>query len=76
MELQDHPYVLVNYHARNDKRGQLSTLNETKTLTVAAATKLIWGNDWNCIHDKSLDATGGGPSLKKESIKLIQSFNS
>ena len=37
-------------------------------------TRLIWGGDWNCILGKSLDAIGGSPSLKKESIKLIQNL--
>ena len=37
-------------------------------------TRLIWGGDWNCILDKSLDAMGGSPSLKKESVKVIQNL--
>ena len=78
MEIQDLPYVLVNYHAPNDEQGQLCTLNEIsdklKTLSVDEDTRLIWGGDWNCILDKSLDAMGGSPSLKKESVKLIQNL--
>ena len=78
MEIQDLPYVLVNYHAPNDEQGQLCTLNEIsdklKTLGVDEDTRLIWGGDWNCILDKSLDAMGGSPSLKKESVKLIQNL--
>ena len=78
MEIQDLPYVLVNYHEPNDEQGQLCTLNEIsdklKTLTVDADTKLIWGGDWKCILDKSLDAMGGEPSLTKESVKLIQNL--
>ena len=78
MEIQDLPYVLVNYHAPNDEQGQLCTLNEIsdklKTLSVDEDTRSIWGGDWNCILDKSLDAMGGSPSLKRESVKLIQSL--
>ena len=65
MEIQDLPYVLVNYHAPNDEQGQLCTLNEIsdklKTLSVDEDTRLIWGGDWNCILDKSLDAMGDHP---------------
>ena len=78
MEIQDLPYVLVNYHAPNDEQGQLCTLNEIidqlKTLTVDVDTRFIWGGDCNCILDKSLDAMGGSPSLKKESLKLIHNL--
>ena len=78
MEIQDLPYVLVNYHAPNDRQGQLCTLNEIsdklKTLTVDVDTRLIWGGDRSCILDKSLDAMGRAPSLKKESVKLIQNL--
>ena len=78
MEIQNLPYVLVNYHAPNDEQGQLRTLNETsdklKTLSVDEDTRLIWGGDWDCILDKSLDAMGGSPSLKRESVKLIQNL--
>ena len=74
MEIQDLPYVLVNYHPPNDKQGQFCTLNEIidkhKILTVDADTRLIWGGDWNCILNKSLDAMGRAPSLRKESVKL------
>ena len=77
-EIQDLPYVLVNYHAPNDEQGQLCTLNEIsdklKALSVDVDTRLIWGGDWNCILDKSLDAMGGSPSFKKESVKLIQNL--
>ena len=70
--------MLVNYHAPNDEQGQPSTLNEIsdklKTLSVDEDTRLIWRGDWNCIHDKSLDAIGESPSLKKESVKLIQNL--
>ena len=49
MEIQDLPYVLVNYHAPNDEQGQLCTLNEIsdklKTLSVDEDTRLIWGGD-------------------------------
>ena len=81
MEKQDLPYVLVNYHAPNDEQGQLCTLIEIsdklKKITVDVDTRLIWGGDWNCILyciDKSFDAVGGSPSLKKGSVKLIQNL--
>ena len=51
MEIQDPPYVLVNYHALNNEQGQLCTLNEIsdklKTLSVDVDTRLILGGDWN-----------------------------
>ena len=78
LEIQDLPYVLVNYHAPNDEQGQLCALNEIsdklKTLSMDVDIRLSWGGDWNCILDKSLDAMEGSPSLKKESIKLIQNL--
>ena len=78
MEIQDLRYVVVNYLAPNDEQGQLCTLNEIidklKTLSVDMDTRFVWGGDWNCIPDKSLDAMGGSPSLKKESVKLIQNL--
>ena len=64
MEIQDLPYVLVNYHAPNDEQGQLCTLNEI----IDKLKTFIWGGDWNCILDKSLDAVGGGFTLFKKGI--------
>ena len=48
--------------------------NKLTMLTVDADTRLVWGGDWNCILDKSLDVMGGSPSLKKESVELIQNL--
>ena len=74
MEIQDLPYVLVNYHAPNDEQGQLCTLNEIidKLKTVDVDTTFIWGGDWNCILDNSLDAMGGSPSLKRNQWNLYK----
>ena len=43
----------------------ICTLNgisdKLKTLSVDEDTRLIWGGDWNCILDMSLDAMGDHP---------------
>ena len=76
MEIQDLPYVLVNYHAPNNEQGQRCTLNEIsdklKTLGVDEDTRLIWGGDWNCILGKSLDAMGGITLLKRNQLNLYE----
>ena len=55
--------LTIENSSKNNEQGQLCTLNEIsdklKTLSVDEDTRLIWGGDWNCILDKSLDAMGG-----------------
>ena len=59
-------------HEKSNARGVCTLLRPG--LEYKEDTRLIWGGDWNCILDKSLDAMGESPSLKKESVKLIQNL--
>ena len=76
IEIQEVPYVFINYYAPNDQQSQVTVMKEIaeklKTIPADKATSYIWGGDWNCVLDKSLDALGGVSSLKKESVGQIK----
>ena len=78
IEIQEVPYVFINYYAANDQQSQVTTMKviveKLKTVSADKATSFIWGGDWNCVLNKSFDALGGVPSLKKESVGQIKAL--
>ena len=77
-EIQSEHYVIINYYGNNDQHGQLETLYALESLldkiTFKLDTKIILGGDFNVIFDTFLDADGGSPSLKTNSLNKITTF--
>ena len=71
-EIQGSPYVLINYYAPNIELNQVKKLQQIKrnlrNMSINENTQFILTGDWNMIFDKSLDALGGSPTLKFNSL--------
>ena len=69
--------MLINYYAPNLETQQVSVLDEltlTKVLSnleLKENTNLILEGDFNLILNLKLDANGGNPTLKSNSIKSL-----
>ena len=78
IEIQGSPYVLINYYAPNIELNQVKKLQQIKrnlqNMTIDNNTQLVLTGDWNLIFDRYLDALGGPPTLKFDSLKEIQSL--
>ena len=78
IEIQESPYVLINYYAPNIELNQVRKLQQIKNnlqkMSIIENTQFILTGDWNFIFDRSLDALGGSPTLKFNSLKEIQSL--
>ena len=72
VKIQDKPFILVNYYAPNEEGTQipvLSKINEIiQNLKTEEDTTIIWGGDFNIFFDVQLDADGGSPKLKLNSV--------
>ena len=75
VNIQENPYVLINYYAPNLETQQVSVLDElTKVLSnleLKENTNLILGGDFNIILNLKLDADGRNPTLKFNSMKSL-----
>ena len=75
VDIQGNHYVLINYHAPNLKTKQVNVLFElTKVLSnleLKENTNLILKGDFNLIINLNLDADGGDPTLKSNSMKSL-----
>ena len=75
VDIQGNPYLLINYYAPNLETQQVSVLDElTKVLSnleLKENTNLISGGDFNLILNLDLDADGGNPTLKSNSVKSL-----
>ena len=75
VDIQENPYVLINYYAPNLETQQVSVLDElTKVLSnleLKENTYLILGGDFNLILDLKLDADGRNPTLNSNSMKSL-----
>ena len=49
-------------------------VEKLKIISADKATSYIWGGDWNCVLIKSLDALGGVPFIKKESVGQMKAL--
>lgn len=77
-EIQEKPYILINYYAPNDELNQLILLKEIYEridgFDLQAETEIIWGGDFNLFFDKDLEAFGGNPTKKFRSLETIQTI--
>ena len=75
VEIQKNPYVLINYYAPNLETEQVSVLNDIlRKLTnfeISDDAKIVFGGDFNMILNLKLDVDGGNPSLKSNSINVL-----
>ena len=79
--VQNKPFLLVNYYAPNDEGGQVQTLSEINNIIdkigIEINTSIIWGGgggDFNLYFDTFLDADGGNPKLKINSLSRLISM--
>ena len=76
--IQNQPIVLANYYASNDEGSQisiLSVMNEIiNQLELDPDTAIVWVGDFNLIFDTNLDADGGKPQLKVNSLSKLSSI--
>ena len=74
-EIQGKRYLIINLYADNDEAGQLVTFAKLESLLesfhIKEERKTILGGDFNIIFDKRLDADGGSPCLKVETIQKL-----
>ena len=80
VEIQSSPFILINYYAPNEEGQQVLILTEIRDILqkieLEKDTQLIWGGDFNCFFDCKLDANGGNPKLKVQSIAKLVSMMS
>ena len=66
---------MVNCYAPNDEGSQINTLsvmNEIiNQLELDPDSAVVWGEDFNLIFDANLDADGGKPQLKVNSLSKL-----
>ena len=69
---------MLNYYGPNNESNQVKVLRQIssklQSINVDRNTQFILTGDWNMIFDKFLDAIGGTPSLKFNSLKQLQSL--
>ena len=65
-------YVLVNFYNENIEKDQLKLLqdvdNQLSTLSISLETTIAFAGDFNFYFDMGLEATGGNPTTKTQSI--------
>ena len=75
LEIDNCPFILINYHAPNDECQQFQVLEEISNnldkLDLKENTQFIWGGDFNVIFYEKLDADGGNTKLEDKSITKI-----
>ena len=78
--IDNSPILLVNYYAPNVESEQLKLFHKSNhifdSLQIAENTMFIWGGDFNMIFDTTLDADGGFPKLKVNSLFKLLSMMS
>ena len=75
MEVQGSPYILVNCYKPNNEQEQIKLFqvitDHLKKLEPDKDVNIILRGDWNLIYNSSLDAFGGNPILKGNSLKQL-----
>ena len=68
--------VIVNYYAPNDEPSQLNTFAKTyrhiRSLELDDNTTFLFGRDFNMYFDTKLEADGGNPNLKVNSLTQLE----
>ena len=74
-DIQGSPYILVNCYAPNNEQDQIKLFqvirDHLEKLEPNNDVNIISGGDWNMIFNSSLDAFGGKPILKSNSLKQL-----
>ena len=80
VKIQSSPFILINYYAPNEEGQQVQILTEISDIPAKMEleedTQIIWGEDFNSFFDCKLDADGGNPKLKIQSITKLVSIMS
>ena len=80
LEIDNCPFILINYYALNDECQQLQVLEEISNkldkLDFKKNTQFIREGDFSVIFAEKLDADGGNAKLKDKSITKILSMMS
>ena len=75
IEIQGSPYILLNCYGPNDEWNQVKVLRQIssklQSINFDDNIQFILAGVWNMIFDKFLDAVGGIPSLKLNSLKQL-----
>ena len=75
MEIQGSPYILVNCYAPNNEQEQIKLFqvirDHLKKPEPDKDVNIILGGDRNLIFNLSLDAFGGKPVLKSNSLRQL-----
>ena len=78
LTLGSREYVLVNLYNDNIERDQLKTLDTIDThltsLSISYDTTIAFAGDFNFYFDITLEATGGNPTTKTQSISKFISI--
>ena len=77
IEIKNKIFILINLYNANFQADQVKTLSELddalNNFDLCPSKSIIFGGDFNIIFNKNLDAKGGNPTLKLNSIaKLIK----
>ena len=73
-QLEEKAFIIANLYNNNVQSEQVETLKKLSQMIEATNTfekEIIIGGDFNFIFDKNLDAYGGMPDLKLQSIAEI-----
>ena len=72
VEIGNSNFALINFYNENNQKDQLRLLNELDAqinqLALGLETKIILAGDFNFYFDKNLEAKGGNPQTKTQSI--------
>lgn len=65
-------YVLINLYNENNQKDQLKLLQELDTklnsLNITINTNIVLAGDFNFYFDRNLEAAGGNPTSKPQSV--------
>ena len=75
--IEDTKFILINLSNANTENDQLTTsselINLLENFNPTKNKPIIFAGDFNLFLNRSLEAKGGNPCLKKESLsKLLQ----
>ena len=73
--LEDKKYILINIYNSNTESEQMETLENLNrilnTIDYSHEKHIILGGDLNIFFHSSLEASGGNPTIKKKSLRII-----
>ena len=73
VKIQGSDFLLINSYAPNNEQDQViyfrNLFDQISTIDCPLETHIVWGGDFNVIFDLDLEASGGNPSLKLNSVE-------